>query len=327
MEFRTELNVEPSSVKIGLQDTILTIGSCFSEMMGARFLENKFHVIANPFGTCYHPLAIHKLINYSAFQEYPQLHTYLVNQESHLNYDFHSHFHADDRSKLQEKINSAIAALHFFLKQCNVVMITYGTAWVYEREDTGEAVANCHKMPAKLFTKKLSTQSEIQDSFHMMLKNLRSINPKVRVILTLSPVRHVKDTLELNAVSKSVLRLACHEIASENSSVDYFPSYEIMMDDLRDYRFYKDDLIHPTVAAETYIWEKFSAAYFSSDTSAFIDRLTQIRKSLAHKAFNAASPSHKRFLIDLLFQLEDLGQHANLKEEIDNVRSQIAVET
>jgi hypothetical protein len=324
VDFRTELTIKPSPIQIGLKEGILTLGSCFAETMGRKFSENKFHVCVNPFGTTYHPLAIHKLLNYVVFQEYPQAHTYIVSQDAHLNYDFHSRFRSTSLNKLQENINATIATTHFFLKQCSTVIITYGTAWVYEREDTGEAVANCHKMPGKLFSKRLSKSGEIIVSFNEMLKNLRSINPNVRLLLSVSPVRHIKDTLALNNLSKSVLRVACHELTATHSGIEYFPAYEIMVDDLRDYRFYKEDLIHPIPMAEDYIWDKFNAAFFSKSTADFIDKFTGIKKALAHRPFDAGSSSHKKFLTDLLAQLEALRQHADLVSEIEDVRSQIA---
>lgn len=325
MDFRTELTIQPSPIQIGLKEGILTLGSCFAETMGRKFSENKFHVCVNPFGTTYHPLAIHKLLNYTVFQEYPQAHTYVLSQDAYLNYDFHSRFRGTSLNNIQENINATIASVHFYLKKCSTVIITYGTAWVYEREDTGEAVANCHKMPGKLFAKKLSKSDDIIASFNEMLKNLRSINPNVRLLLSVSPVRHVKDTLALNNLSKSVLRVACHELSALHSGVEYFPAFEIMIDDLRDYRFYKDDLIHPTPMAEDYIWDQFSVAHFSKSTVDFTEKLTSIKKAIAHRPFDAGSASHKKFLTGLLAQLEALQHHVDLSTEIEEVRSQIAV--
>ncbi len=324
MDFRTELDVKPSTFQIGLKDPILTLGSCFAETMGRKLLENKFQVLANPFGTSYHPLAIHKLINYSVFQEYPQPHTYILNQERHLNYDFHSRFHGSSLGDIQENINTAIASVHYFLKTCKTIIITYGTAWVYELEDTGVAVANCHKMPAKLFAKRLSKPEELIDSFNSTRNSLRTLNPNVKILLTVSPVRHVKDTLTLNSASKAVLRLVCNELTNIDDGIEYFPAYEIMLDDLRDYRYYKDDLIHPTPLAEEYIWEKFGATYFSRDTLDFINRYNRIRKSLLHRPFDIESSSHKKFLRDLLAELERLQNTADVGEEIEGVRAQLA---
>src|SRR5436190_23586193 len=148
MQFRTELQVTPSDLKIDIKDPVLTIGSCFADSIGQRFQDCKFQALVNPLGTTYHPLAIHKILKYAAYQEYPSPHTYLENNGVHLNYDFHSSSSHLQREALQSQLQESIASLHFFLKKCRIILITYGTGWLFERSDTGEPVANCHKMPA-----------------------------------------------------------------------------------------------------------------------------------------------------------------------------------
>ncbi len=203
-------------------------------------------------------------------------------------------------------------------------MITYGTSWIYERADTGEAVANCHKMPAALFTKRLAGYDEVVKSFEEIYSILRSVNPSLKIILTVSPVRHLKDSLVLNTISKSVLNLACHTITSKYPDVGYFPAFEIMMDDLRDYRFYKDDLIHPTDAAVDYIWDKFSSCYFDKSTLGFLSQWNDISKALAHRPFHKGSESHQRFIKSTLKQLEELNLIVDVDKEIKQLKSQLA---
>ncbi len=320
MDFRTELILKPSSWSINLKDPILTIGSCFAQSIGQRLLDNKFPVSVNPFGTTYHPLSIHKLLQYASFQEYPTDHTFLENNNIHFNYNFHSEFNGLSRSELQNQLQQIIASVHYRLKDCKVLILTYGTSWIYERKDTGESVANCHKMNSALFTKRLTNPEEIKESLENTFKTLKSINPDLKIILTISPVRHIKDTLELNSLSKSILRVACHQLSEKYEAVKYFPAFEIMMDDLRDYRFYKNDLIHPTEMAEDYIWDKFSACYFNQQTINFLNQWKEIKKALSHRSFHPSSNSHQKFLHETLTRLEELKSDMDVQEEINQIK-------
>ena len=324
MDFRTELPVQASAWKFGMKDPLLTLGSCFAQSIGQRLTDNKFQTMANPFGTVYHPFGIHKLLRYAAFNEYPQDHTYLLHQGIHFNYDFHSSLADSNKSSLQKQVHERIATAHYFLKDCRLVVLTYGTAWVYERNDTQEAVSNCHKMPSKGFTKRMVSVEEITESFKSAFKSLITFNPDIQFILTVSPVRHVKDTLPLNNVSKAVLRLACHQLSEKYEQVSYFPAYEIMMDDLRDYRFYESDLIHPTETATDYIWEKFLGCYCDPSTQSILRQWNEIRKAIAHRPFHAESDGHRRFLSETLKKLEDLDLHIDLKTEIQQLKEQLA---
>jgi GSCFA family len=323
MDFRTELSLKPSALKIDLKDPILTIGSCFADSIGQELIDNKFKAIVNPFGTTYHPLSIHKILKYAAYQEYPTGNTFLVNDGIHFNYDFHSDLNGSSQSELAGRLREHIASVHYYLKTCKVLILTYGTSWIFERIDTGEAVANCHKMPGTLFTKRLAGVDEIKNSFEELYNILKSINKNITIILTVSPVRHIKDTLVLNNVSKSILRIASHLVSAENPDVDYFPAFEIMMDDLRDYRFYKSDLIHPTDMAEEYIWGKFSSVYFDKEVIGLLEQFDEIRKALAHLPFHQSSDSHQKFLRKTLIRLEELKSRMNVEEEIKVLKSQL----
>ena len=203
------------------------------------------------------------------------------------------------------------------------MFITYGTSWVYVREDNGELVSNCHKVPAKKFKKQLLTQKKILESFDDFYKKLTIINPNVRIILTLSPVRHLKDTLELNAVSKSILRLSCYTISELYPQVVYFPAYEIVLDDLRDYRFYDRDLLHPSPEAIDYIWKIFGEQYFSISTAKFVKQWSEVMKAMEHRPNQAGSTVHQKFLAGLLSKLEELKKTINVDKEISQVQKQI----
>jgi hypothetical protein len=321
--FRTDVSIKPSESKIGLQSAVLTVGSCFADAIGQRLLQNKFLASVNPFGTLYNPVSIHKALLYTIHQEPPSDHTYVNHNDLCLNYDFHSTFSHPDKNIFMSHIQNVIGTSHYFLKDADRILITYGTAWVYSRKDTGEIVANCHKLPASAFSKSLLTENVILESFKTLYRSLKVFNPHARIILTLSPVRHLKDTLALNSVSKSMLRLACHRIVESYPDVEYFPAYEIVMDDLRDYRFYKSDMLHPTEDAEDYIWEKFSSCYFDEETLAFLKQWQSIRSALAHKPFHPASSAHQQFLRDTLKKIEAIKNKIDTSEEAAFIKAQL----
>ena len=322
--FRTIVRTTPSEQKIGLKNGIFTIGSCFADAIGSRLVASKFSVMVNPFGTSYNPLSIHKSLFYALKNELPLEHTYLQRDDIHLNYDFHSDFSSLEKSALKESISNAVGSSHHFLKSADRILITYGTAWVYARQQSGELVNNCHKIPAGNFTKDLLSEKEIAESFGSLYQEMKKFNPAIKFILTLSPVRHIKDTLELNSVSKAILRSACHTIASGHSDVEYFPAFEMMMDDLRDYRFYKSDMLHPTEEAEDYIWNNFMNTYFEQSTIDFVKEWKSVQTSLNHKPFHPRSQSHQKFLRHTLTRLLELKSKINVDDEIAAVQSQLS---
>lgn len=321
--FRTELIVPISQEKITLKNRILTIGSCFADSIGNRLNAFKFQTIANPFGTVYNPISIHKLLQLSVMKQTMPADSFLQRDEVYFNYNLHSSFSALQKEELSLQIQKEIDNTHYFLAATDVILLTYGTVWVYERKDTGEIVANCHKQASGFYTKRVLSQEEIVNNFSAIHSLLKSVRPNVRIILTVSPVRHLKDTLELNSVSKAILRSACYEVSKEFNNVHYFPSFEIMMDDLRDYRFYKADMLHPTDEAEEYIWEKFAHCYFDTDTLLFVKKWINIKNSLRHKAFHPTSTSHQQFLQSLYKSISELKSIVNVEEELSIVQGQL----
>lgn len=296
MEFRTELSVKPTSIVIDLNDSLITIGSCFADEIGQKLPTVKFNSLVNPFGTVYNPISIHNLLVMAIKQEAPRLSGYCQREGLFVHHDFHSQFADADQAALTAKLNSQIQSVHQFLKHARVLMLTYGTAWAYDQKSAKQIVANCHKIPQQRFDKILLTQKRILESFENLHKLLQEFNPALQIMLTISPVRHIKDTLELNSVSKSVLRLACHTITQSYSNMAYFPAFEIMMDDLRDYRFYKSDLIHPNEVAVQYIWAKFSDSHLTENAKVFLERWAKVEAGLRHKAFNPSGEMHQAFI-------------------------------
>lgn len=321
--FRTVVPPGESKDKINLSDKVLCIGSCFADMVGRKLAENKFNVNINPYSIAFNPYSIFNLLEYSIENRFPPPHTYLKNQGVFYNYDLHSDFGDLDRGQLKGRIEQTIRKTAGWLSKINWLILTFGTAIVYQRTDNGETVANCHKMPSDYFDKQFLTDNEIRTGFKRLMDKLISINPQLNIILTVSPVRHIKDTLELNAVSKSILRVACHHLSENFSSVKYFPAYEIMMDDLRDYRFYKRDMIHPSEEAEDYIWKVFGKRYFSAEVNAFIKDWQKIRKSLTHRPFHVQSENHQDFLKKLLMRLHTVNDVVDVSAEIEQVEEQI----
>jgi lysophospholipase L1-like esterase len=322
MKWKTDLILPPISQPFGLSNSIFTIGSCFAETIGNRLVENKFNAMANPFGTLYNPISIHHSLKSAVDIMLPANNEYIIQQEVHYHYQFHSSFSALDRPELKKKIKDSLQACNQFLKTSNYLIITYGSAFVYIQNDLDMVVANCHKMPASHFSKHHLTVEVITDSFLHIYRKLKSFNPNLKIILTVSPVRHLKDTIELNSVSKSTLRLACHQLV-EKFGVDYFPAYEIMMDDLRDYRFYKTDRIHPTQEAEEYIWNKFAEKYFDQNTKDFLGEWGEIKTALAHRPSYPTAASHQTFLKSVLKKLEGISTRVDVLREINLVRSQL----
>ena len=318
--FRTEITCPPGN-PIALKDRILTTGSCFADQLGNWLLNNKFEVLVNPFGTNYNPISIHKNLIDLITDEVDN-HLLIEQQGIWHHFDYHSNWSSDNKKELINSIRNKQTLVKEYVSQAKVVVITYGTAWVYTHKDQNKIVANCHKVPAREFDKQLLSVEKIIQSFNTLQAIIKSINKNIRFILTVSPVRHVKDTLQMNSVSKACLRLACHQLASQHQEVDYFPSYEIMMDDLRDYRFYDRDMIHPSEEAVEYISQKFSNQYFNQDVITFIEKWSSIKQALTHRPFHPDSTSHQKFLKDLLHKLNAI-KEVSVAEEIKFVQSQI----
>jgi hypothetical protein len=319
--FRTEISC-PSTQPIDLKDKVLTTGSCFADLFGQWLHNNKFDALVNPFGTNYNPISIHKSLMDSLTAEIDER-LFVNHQGLWHHFDYHSQWSSVKRELLKASIQKVQQEVSQFLKKSKVLIITYGTAWVYHYHQQDCIVSNCHKVPAKEFDKRLLPVEEIASSFQHLHETLNQLRPDLRIILTVSPVRHVKDTLVLNSVSKATLRLACHTLSNQYENVEYFPSYEIMMDDLRDYRFYERDKIHPTEEALDYISHKFSDQYFSKEVKLFIEKWHTIRQAMEHRPYHPHSEAHQHFLIELLHKLEELKGTVSVDEEIKTIQSQI----
>jgi lysophospholipase L1-like esterase len=236
---------------------------------------------------------------------------------------FHSSFSGLSKDELALRIKAILSQVKKHLANADWLMITFGTAFIYNYQLTGQPVANCQKLPSQQFTRTLASNAALMKDFTEFLGILSDFNKKIKLILTVSPVRHVKDGLAENSVSKSILRLLCNNLARDSKQVFYYPAYEIMVDDLRDYRFYEEDLIHPNKQATDYIWQHFSKSFFTSELIDFLGQWQKVRTSLNHKPFNPASYEHQQFLKKLLFELRQLNDKVDLTKEIARVEEAI----
>lgn len=285
--------------QIDYNSKVLLLGSCFSENMGEKFEYFKFQKYQNPFGILFHPLAIETLITNAINQkEYSNVDLFFHNEQWHC-FDAHSRLSDASEDLLLDHLNTSIKKTHAFLKETTHVIITLGTAWLYRFVETDTHVANCHKIPQKKFLKELLSVDEIVESLEAIISLLKSVNPNVSIIFTVSPVRHIKDGFIENTQSKSHLISAIHQLVDLKKQHYYFPSYEIMMDELRDYRFYDDDLLHPNKTAINYIWERFKKVWISEEHNPTMKAVEEIQNGLAHRPFNPKSDAHLTFLQQL----------------------------
>lgn len=306
MEFRTKVDLPVGVPFINHSDVLMLWGSCFAENVGKQFADNKFRCDINPFGVLYNPLSIAKALG--------QVVCHKRYVESDLRHEqgvwyslmHHSSFSSDNVEYCLEKINRRLQKAEETLAQAQWIIFTWGTSWVYEWKETGEIVGNCHKLPERLFTRRILKVEEIVGEYRSLIETLLSLNPRLHCLFTVSPIRHVKDGMHGNQVSKAVLLLAAQCLVEQFPSCVYFPSYEIMLDELRDYRFYADDMLHPSSIAIDYIWECLSKTFFSPSTKSILKEWEKIKKGLEHRPFDAQSEQYQRFLSQILLNIEEL---------------------
>ena len=293
---------------INYNSKLLLLGSCFSENIGNKLSYYKFQTQQNPFGILFHPKAIETFITKVINEEkYTESDVFFHNERWHC-FDAHSVVSSTSKEELLNTLNTNINSTYQHLKNTSHIIITLGTAWVYREIATDTLVANCHKIPQKKFLKELLTVEEVSESLEAINSLIKSINPETTIIYTVSPVRHIKDGFIENQRSKAHLLSAIHQVVESRNNTHYFPSYEIMMDELRDYRFYAEDMIHPNQTAIDYIWEKFSEVWFSEETLETMKGVETIQKGLTHRPFNPNSEAHQLFLKKLQQKKETLLQ-------------------
>ncbi|WP_336718781.1 GSCFA domain-containing protein [Chryseobacterium mucoviscidosis] len=315
MKFRTEVDIKESKKKIEVEDRIFSIGSCFASEMSDLFQQGQLQTINNPFGTIFNPFSINNAVKRLHDAEFYHEDELITFNDEFISLDHHSSFDTRYVHQTLQKINSGLEEGNSFLQKSNWVIITYGSSFIYEFTPKNKLVANCHKIPQKFFEKRLLTFQELTDSVYNTILNLKDICPDdVQILFTVSPVRHTKDGMIENQLSKSKLITAIHEMIDELDYCHYLPVYEILMDDLRDYRFYKEDMIHPNNQAINYIFEKFGNTYFSDETKDFIKENFKIYKALEHKTNDEKDPKYIEFKEKLNLRIE--AQRKKVKHKI-----------
>ncbi len=306
MKLTTPIKLSRQNPPINYSSKVLLLGSCFAQNMGAKLEYYKFQQCTNPFGILFHPVAIEKLITRAVNQTwFTSKDVFLQNEQWHC-FLAHSKLSNTSEEDLISALNSALEKLRFSLLEASHVVFTFGTAWVYKHLEKDTIVVNCHKVPQKEFVKQLLSPDDVSDVLLGIETKLRTINPTCSIINTVSPVRHIKDGPIANSRSKAHLIAGVQEIVSPDKFNYYFPSYEIMMDELRDYRYYKEDLIHPNQTAIAIIWNAFTGSWICPETAALQKKIATIQSGLLHTPFNENSKAHIHFKKELEVQISQV---------------------
>lgn len=315
MKFRTEISIPACPVKMEHEHKIITIGSCFAENMGEKFGYYLFNSSSNPFGVLYNPVSVYNAIELAlSGKEFCREDLFFDKGEWHSFYH-HSDFSHHEPEECLKRINTRSAEVKSFINEADWIIITLGTSYVYRHTGRNMIVSNCHKIPAPQFERILLSPAESESYLEKTIELLRRANKNINIILTVSPVRHIKDGFAENQLSKSSLTVAVHSALKKHEKIFYFPSYEIVVDDLRDYRFYEQDLLHPNRQAVEYIWEKFCEAYFSPRCRGIIAEIEPYASGMRHRIKEPGSPNGQKFaesLETLRKSLKERHPHLNI---------------
>jgi hypothetical protein len=333
MKFHFEFDIKKLPKPISHRDRLLLIGSCFTENIGEKLERSKFSVLQNPNGILFNPVSVAEaLTDYIETRRFTAEDLFQLNDIWH-SWKHHSRFSGVLKEEALQKINSSIQTAHDFLKQSNYLMITLGSAWVYQLTERaaqakpGAIAANNHKAPADWFRRKLMTVEDVLRVLDNVMHRLFLFNPSLQIIFTISPVRHLREGVVENNRSKAVLIQAVHHLVDKFEKLYYFPAYELLIDDLRDYRFYAEDLVHPNYQATQYVWEKFLEACMDAPTRKLMEEINTINLAYQHKPFNPASGQHLQFLQTMKGKVEHLQQkhpYLNLTRELDYFNHQLS---
>jgi hypothetical protein len=305
MRFHLDYTPKSSSIKIDHQQRTMLMGSCFAENIGDRLLKHHFNVFQNPNGILFNPLSISQCLEYCIGND-ERVHSGLLERNGlYFSFLHHSSVSQSDKDQFRKDLKENQHKAHDFLKKADVLIITFGSAFVYYHKELKMAVANCHKLPAHAFEKNLLSVNEVVNEFSDLITKLKTFNPTLKIIFTVSPVKYLKDGVEENNLSKATLLLAVHEL-KKKFDVDYFPAYELVTDDLRDHRFFKEDLAHPNQEAMNYVWEKFSHVYFDENTRKLNSEIHSVNTSEKHTLLFPESEDAKNFTENLEYKKREL---------------------
>lgn len=317
--FRTTVPVSPSADEISYSTPLLFLGSCFSEHISKRLSQYKFSVITNPFGIVYNPLSIssqlHQIISNHTYSEKDLTST----AHGWVSLNHHGNFSGNHPPELIQGINKKIAQAHAHLKNTQFLFLTFGTSWVYEWAESGKVVSNCHKIPSKKFTYRLASVDEMVSSLRPILEKLKADFPHLNVVASVSPVRHLKNGFFENNLSKGRLFDVIHQLKNEQL-LKYFGAYEMVLDDLRDYRFYNEDMLHPSEQAIAYVFTQFRKTFFNAQTTTHFERVTKLIQALHHRPLQPQSSAHQKFIAKTLTQIEEIEAELGISFQSEKLR-------
>lgn len=306
MDLRTKLPVNQASFALTHAHRFFVMGSCFAEQTGQRLRESGFRALSNPFGVLYNPVSMERAFARLLDGELYTIKDLDFHEGLYLSFDHHGSFSNADPERALSNINTAYLKAVEGIKTADCLLLTLGTAWLYKRVDTNEVVANCHKWPANRFVRERLDVASLVYTFSQLIDRLLTLRPGLKIILTVSPIRHIKDGLHANNLSKAVLLLGIETLCQRFEAVTYYPAYELLLDDLRDYRFFADDLLHPSTLAQTYIWEHFTETFFSKGTREMARQVQAIHKAMEHRPFHPNDEAYRRFAQKNLAAIEGL---------------------
>jgi hypothetical protein len=306
MKFRTEIQIEKSPYLIEHYNSIATIGSCFAENIAQYLAKFRFKILNNPFGILYNPVSIYNALSLIQSEKKFTKDDLIQHDDLWHSWYHHSNFSHPNIDQCLLGINEQLNKARTFFNNCNFLIVTYGTAYVFELIESGIIVSNCHKIPSNRFKRFRMTVQDIENNISKFIKLAKALNPSIKIIFSVSPIRHLKDGMVENQLSKSSLLMALHHTIMQNDSCFYFPAYEIMIDDLRDYRFYESNLTHPSQMAIEYIWNKFSDTWLSEDCKSTIKDIDRLNKARLHKPLFTGSRKEQVFLKNQLKAINEL---------------------
>ncbi len=306
MNFYLQFTIPPFKHKLSYEHKSMFMGSCFAENIGEKMQEHKFNCSINPHGVLYNPLsivqALKRYLNNTSISEQDLFYA----NEQWNSWEHHSRFSNPDKNKCIANIDQQINSAHHLLKEAKWLFITFGSAFIYKQKETGTFVGNCHKMPSARFEKVLLSAEEIVNEYKELITQLKQFNPELNIVLTVSPVRYIRDGIVENNRSKAHLISAVHELVDAFEQVLYFPAYEIVIDELRDHRFYKEDLVHPNETAINYVYEKLTDVLMDGTTKKQEVKIVELLNAMRHKPFNEGSDAHQKFKANYLLKCKEI---------------------
>lgn len=323
MKFRTELDSEPQERKISFSDSVVFMGSCFSENIYKKMDSLKLKVLGNPFGIVYNPISICQQVQeILALKIYEESDLELAN-ERWFSFQHHSDFSDSSKQECLKNINNSLQKAYSSILNASHLFITLGTAHAYWHKANQNWVSNCHKIPSKTFDKKLLETDFMVPQLSETIEAIKKVNSDIQIVFTISPVRHLSDGAFGNQVSKGRLFDVVHQLKEKYDFVSYFNAYELVLDDLRDYRYYADDLVHPSAQAITYVWEKFATTFFHTQTVQQQKQIEKLIQAATHRPFNPQSEAHQKFINKAISNMGSLEKELNISfsNEIEKLTS------